>query len=619
MGGVFLVNMPWGSPGQPSIQLGILTAVLKRAGVPVQPLYLNVDFLEAAAGLFETPRGWLQDYDEIASARYGLGLGEWIFTVPPFREADPAAETAYLGFLRGKGVTEELIGKALRIRQAVPGFLERSAEAILDSRPSVVGFTSTFSQNVASLCLARMLKGRDPSVRILFGGANCDGPMGEALHSSFAWVDAVVRGEAEHVLVPLVEDLLAGGPVRAQPGLCFRDGGRAVAVPQAAGRPVAMSEVPAPDYDGFFERLRRSPMAEEILPSVVLPFEGSRGCWWGAVSHCTFCGLNGSSMKFASKPPDQVFDQLMGLSERHRQLKVMFVDNILDMGYMDTLLPRMGETGFDFEIFFETKANLRKGQLSRLRKAGITTIQPGIESFSTPILKLMGKGISGLQNIRLLKWCAEYGIDARWNLLYGFPQEPVGEYGRMEALLPSLTHLAPPDSVGRLVLERFSPYHRSPERYGIRILGPTRPYGLIYPIGQDALRDLAYAFSYEHEDGRDPGAYIRGIETLVGSWKKAALTGQSRLTALKGPGFLRIRDRRSGLRHGDHILGKRESGIYLALDAGATPEGVAKRMGVSDAAGIRGFLDQLVSMRLAYEEDGVYLSLAVPETADPSN
>lgn len=39
-------------------------------------------------------------------------------------------------------------------------------------------------------------------------------------------------------------------------------------------------------------------------------------------------------------------------------------------------------------------------------------IQPGIESLSTPTLKLMEKGVSLLQNVRLLSWCAEIGISA---------------------------------------------------------------------------------------------------------------------------------------------------------------------------------------------------------------
>ena len=48
-----------------------------------------------------------------------------------------------------------------------------------------------------------MLKLRRPDLKIVFGGANCDGPMGDAIIRAFDWVDVVVKGEAENVVLPL--------------------------------------------------------------------------------------------------------------------------------------------------------------------------------------------------------------------------------------------------------------------------------------------------------------------------------------------------------------------------------------------------------------------------------
>jgi len=55
--------------------------------------------------------------------------------------------------------------------------------------------------------------------------------------------------------------------------------------------------------------------------------------------------------------------------------------------------------------FYEVKANLTRVQVSALRAAGVTRIQPGIESLSDHVLKLIGKGTCGLRNVQLLKWC----------------------------------------------------------------------------------------------------------------------------------------------------------------------------------------------------------------------
>lgn len=54
-------------------------------------------------------------------------------------------------------------------------------------------------------------------------------------------------------------------------------------------------------------------------------------------------------------------------------------------------------------IFYETNLFYQKNELILMKKAGINSIQSGIESFSDDISDTMKKGISGLQNIQLLK------------------------------------------------------------------------------------------------------------------------------------------------------------------------------------------------------------------------
>ena len=33
----------------------------------------------------------------------------------------------------------------------------------------------------------------------------------------------------------------------------------------------------------------------------------------------------------------------------------------------------------------------------------------------------MKKGVTAWQNLRLVKWCKELGIEPDWNIIYGFP------------------------------------------------------------------------------------------------------------------------------------------------------------------------------------------------------
>jgi ribosomal peptide maturation radical SAM protein 1 len=616
---VTLVSMPWEYLSVPSIQLGILRGVLSREGIRTEVHTLKLAFMEECLARTrhcpEAERIGLADYDAVAFARFHVGLGEWIFAVPPY--AEPGERDApYLAYLRDEGVPEAEIAKARIMRALVPGFLAGIRDAILAAGPRVVGFTSAFNQNVPSLVLARMLKLADPSVTIVFGGANCDGPMGAALHREFPWVDVVVRGEGERVLPGLVRDLLGGGPVRPQPGLCYREGERSVGIDQP-GPSVPMDEVPAPNFDEYFARLEMTSFRAQVLPRVRLPYESSRGCWWGAKSHCTFCGLNGSGMQFRSKSAGRVLDELYALAERYGQLKFQVVDNIMDTRYFHELLPRLREGGYDLRLFYEIKANLKREQVRLLRDAGVDHIQPGIESFSNPILRLMRKGVTALQNVRLLKWCAEYGVRVNWAIIYGCPGEPPDEYARMADALPALSHLDPPMQLVRLVLDRFSPYHERPEAFGLDVVGPLPYYRFVYPVDERALRDLAYSFEYTYRDGRDPESYVAPLRPVVDGWRDGREAGYRSLTYGRGPGFITIRDRRPNLEPADYTLEDREARIFMACEDGATPAEAHQAIqaaGVGDVTPdeVQGFLEELRASRLVYEDGGRYLSLALP-------
>ena len=60
------------------------------------------------------------------------------------------------------------------------------------------------------------------------------------------------------------------------------------------------------------------------------------------------------------------------------------------------------------------------------------SVQPGVESFSTNILKSMRKMTTGMRNVELIKWCTYYGINCLYNILMRFPGETAEDY-RMQS------------------------------------------------------------------------------------------------------------------------------------------------------------------------------------------
>jgi ribosomal peptide maturation radical SAM protein 1 len=551
---VLLLSMPFAALERPALGASLLQARLRREGLVCDLRYLGFEFA-ALVGL--------EDYFWIQSALpYTAFAGDWTFTRSLYGDR-PQADAAYIDQIlrRTWRLDDATIARVLRVRGHCEPFLEYCLESIRWKDYDVIGFTSTFEQNLASLALAKRLKSRHPRVQIVFGGANWEGEMGEALHDHFPFVDFVCSGEADESFPALLERLAAGGRADGVPGIVHRVGSATVA--NGPARLVRhLDSLPFPDYDDFVAALEAHSWAS-ITPVFLL--ETSRGCWWGAKHHCTFCGLNGGAMAFRSKSADRVIDELRHLKDRYGAVMLSVVDNILDMRYFRTLLPRLVGEELDVSLFYEVKANLTRAHVAQLSAAGIRHVQPGIESMNDHVLALMRKGTTALQNVQLLKWCRELGVVPEWNLLYGFPGETAADYDAMLPLLRAIRFLDPPGACGPVRLDRFSPYHDDPGGFGMRNVRPLAPYRHLYPLAGTALARIAYYFDFDYADALEPERHARSVIDLARAW---AETGpQGGLWAVpNGSGSITIvRDHPHGERETVE-LGGWQAEVYLACD-----------------------------------------------------
>ncbi|NUR24612.1 MAG: RiPP maturation radical SAM protein 1, partial [Catenulispora sp.] len=494
---VVLVQMPWGALDTPSLAVGILDSVARAAGHETVACYANLDFADWAVQ--ELGLGF-DGYDFFSDRSYFVGLGDWVFSGPLYADEPQAAGGSaadfapeYLDYLNRNGVTPERLALAKSVRLRAADYIASLADRLAALEPDVVGFTTTFQQNTASLAAARALNQRRPQAAIVFGGANCDGPQGAALHRAFPFVDFVVRGEGELAFPALLSALEDDEPASLSgiAGLCFRTADGASVANAMSAKPLPPAAMARPNHDAYFDRLPDSAAATWIEPKLVV--EGARGCWWGEKHHCTFCGLNGSSMQFRSKPPEEFVAEVLHLARRHQVLDFLVVDNILDMGYFGTALPQIAATGYDLRLHFEIKANLRRDQFEVLRQSGVAQVQPGIENLSTRVLRIMDKGVTGCQNVRSMRDAQSAGVSVSWNYLYGFPGESEEDYATILDQMPALHHLDPPVGHSRIVIERFSPYFDQPE-LGFDLLRPATQYRHVYQLPEGELMDLAYCF-----------------------------------------------------------------------------------------------------------------------------
>ncbi|MBB5404413.1 RiPP maturation radical SAM C-methyltransferase [Paraburkholderia youngii] len=501
---VLLLSAPVVSVVRPSAALGLLQATLRRAGLSASSLYLNLTFAQwIGLDLNECLAGGLPSH---------LLIGDWFFAealrTDRIRPVDQTYERERHSALNKAGIGDL---DALRDQYA-QAFVRFAAEKIMASRPRVVGFTTMFEQTAASLAIAAAVKASSPDTVVCFGGANCHGPMGTVLREHFPQIDYVFTGEADQTFAPFVKELLQRNAARhgAEFSLVPRNGVVATSPTRD------LDELPVPDYSDYFAQLSELEERYRVRPSI--PFESSRGCWWGQKHHCTFCGLNGEGMTFREKSPSRLLDELGTLVVRHAIARMAATDNILSPKHVANVLEPMVGEHRGLNLFYEIKSNFDEEKLRTLARSGVTWVQPGIENLSDPILRLMRKGVDRLLNVRLLRNCRELGLGVIWSILYGFPEEPSEEYDAAAEIVPLLEHLQPPVACGRIRLDRFSPNYEQAEMIGFRSVRPFRSYAEIYQIPDEALSNLAYFF-----DGEAPSSAteldLEKLRTAVKRWR----------------------------------------------------------------------------------------------------
>jgi len=620
---VALVYMPWGAVSRGAIAVSLLKQVLKRHEYPCDVLYLNIRFAKEIG---------IDLYTRISEA--SAFFPEWFFATMLFgRDGLGLLENSWdsLSGPLGTRFKSELISIAggmesvcKRIaEEAVPRFINGCLAAFDWSKYAVVGFSVTFAQTAAALLLARQIRQSHPGVKIIFGGASVDSEMGFEILKGFNWIDYVVHGEAEYSFPQVLNNIVGGDPSAPVPGVSMRENGRLHSA-FTSGVPVQnMDESPAPDYSDYIQAIQEAGLENNVRIS--LPFEASRGCWWGAKHHCTFCGLNGNFMAYRKKSPARVYEEVLTISREYRCLSLDAVDNILAMEYFNELLPKLAEANFDLSLFFEVKANMTRRQVELLRASGITRIQPGIESLSTRLLKLMNKGVTAIQNIQLLKWCYEFGIYPSWNLLHGFPGEMPEDYAHFPQIFRAVSHLCPPTGTCRVIFERFSPYHFNREKYSLT-LEPSPFYQLLFPESLVDMEKLAYYFDRKGAGNLgEEFEYLKPSLDFIHKWQEAWKERKWFCCFEKGPGFVTIYDNRP-LAAGMNSAGRKTTlrtlaaDVYLFCDEHRSfkaIQGMVNKDGPNQIQPekIKAMLNQLVSANLMFEEDGRYLSLAVHKKA----
>jgi ribosomal peptide maturation radical SAM protein 1 len=494
----------------PALDASTLATILRQDGLSTKVIYLNRHYAALVDRRF---------YDA-AAAKISLNslLGDWVFSDHVFEQVD---DRAYLKSLLDRGyISTDLIPLAIHAKANAAKFLNICLSAIDWKNTKVLCLVETFAkrdavsgQMMASLALAKKLKSCFPHLQIILSGPGTEESMGEAL-LDLPFLDFICTGNIYISLPRLIRDLAQGNIPHISTHIATKK-----ILRKSEEHSVLQNSnlrLPIPDFDDYFD------LKGDGLPGCFesIPMETSKGCWWAELSHCLFCALPGSQVKYQSKTPEDVLLEFQMLVERYQPRHIEMNDLIIDKSYFSEVFPKLGKLNHGIEIFFETKAYLKREQLQLLVDAGVTKIQAGIESLSSTTLKRIGKGVSASTNARFLKDCSEVGIDCYWNYLHSFPGESALDILAALPVIQSVAHLQAPSTFQPVRVERFSPYFQNPKEYGIQSIQPDQSYFLIY---QGAKIDLQkFAFYFEHKepyiDQLQRQTAIRQVRKAVENW-----------------------------------------------------------------------------------------------------
>ena len=586
---VALCSMPWAIFNRPSIQLASLKSYLQqKSDYKVDTFHTYLD-IAALLGI--------DIYPEIALSGWA---GEALFSALLYPEK--ATDAAKLFSDNISAATRKKIdfdSLTLQIEKLCDNWLN----SIDFASYNLVGFSICFSQLLPSLYMAELIKKKHPELPIVFGGSSCCGEVGQSLLRQFQQLDYIIDGEGEERLLNLCK-ILEGENTELADGVLSRNTLKQSTTQIA---PLDLTTLPLPDYISYFNEIKKTFPAHPFIP--LLPIEFSRGCWW---NKCTFCNLNIQWPNYRFKSGDKMIAEVMALSQKYESLHFTFTDNALPPREADHFFSEIATKGIDFDFFAEIRGTRKVKRLQQYRSGGLTTIQVGIEALSTSLLDKMDKGNSTMDNIAMMKLCAEENITLEGNLIVDFPSTTTGEIHETITNLAYVLPYAPLESAS-FFLGYGSPIYNNLKEFSIQSILPHSKTKLLFPKHcHETMTMLISSYRGDRTVQQKNWAPVREV---IDAWHTFHKNRKNRdipaLSYRDGENFLIIRQELAGGVTLHHRLRGISRKIYLSAPIPTSIDDIGKMFPKVKTKALTAFIEDMCSKRLMFQENGQAISLAI--------
>jgi hopanoid C-3 methylase HpnR len=288
--------------------------------------------------------------------------------------------------------------------------LQVLSRALLDREiasfaPQALGISLNYLANIPeAIEIARHAKAASPGCFVFLGGHSVSFIAEHVLEQADGAVDAIVRGEGEPAIAPLLEAARDGG-VETVPGVVCADGRG------PAPRLLESLDHPRPARD--LMRKRNRYFIGELDPCASIEF--TRGCPWD----CSFCSawtFYGRSYRKASA--EAAAEEMASI----REPNVFIVDDVafIRPEHGHGIAAELERRRIRKRYYLETRSDvlLRNEEVfERWTRLGLSYMFLGMEAIDAEGLDLYRKRVTPDDNFRALEVARRLGIDVAINLI----------------------------------------------------------------------------------------------------------------------------------------------------------------------------------------------------------
>lgn len=310
-------------------------------------------------------------------------------------------------------------------------------------QPSVIGFSTWYTNDSCTVWMAREFRRRIPNVKIIFGGANAT----QMKITDQTVADYIVVGEGELLFLKILENI--ENPTEQLPSV----------LSQSRDERVDLDSMPPADY---------SDMNIKLYDNQGITSEFSRGC----VANCVYCNET-IFWKYRARQGHRVLDEIEIVYRQQGIHSVQFIDSLLNGNLRELRAFAEGLIERDIKVGWGGYSRI-DGKMDRdfwllLKNSGASGLAFGVESGSQKVLDLMKKNckVSWIeQNFRDLASIGMTNHFATW--FTGFPGEELTDVAQTLTLMWRLRNSGMgKQSAGTCGLGHNTPLDLERERFGV--------------------------------------------------------------------------------------------------------------------------------------------------------